>query len=177
MKMNWLKLSANIFDDEKIKILRKYPSGDQLLIMWIGLLCLAAKSQRLGFVELDADIPYEPEDLAEQFGIPTRTVKLGIELMCRLKMIILGKKGSIEITKFQDHQNVKRLELIREHNRLRKQKQRKEIQKKIDLLALPAPENHVTRDQGVTPAGLTEDSRVRLANKSKNKIRVRVRIR
>ncbi len=48
MNLSFIKLDINILDDNKIKLIRKYPDGDKLLILWLGLLCMAMKSETPG---------------------------------------------------------------------------------------------------------------------------------
>ncbi|MBC8932248.1 phage replisome organizer N-terminal domain-containing protein, partial [Escherichia coli] len=56
--IQWIKLSVNMFDDEKIKLLEKMPEGNQMLIVWIRLLALAGKTNDKGRIYLNENVPY-----------------------------------------------------------------------------------------------------------------------
>ena len=78
--LSWLKLDVNILDDTKIKIIRKYPDGNELFILWIGLLCLGMKSEDAGRIFIADGIPYGVDELANEFDIKTKTVELGLSV-------------------------------------------------------------------------------------------------
>lgn len=115
--INWLKLDINILDDSKIKILRKYPDGDALFVLWIGLLCLAMKSNRPGIIEIADSIPYEKSELANEFNLELKTVEMGMALFQRLQMIEIYESGSIEVINFMKHQELEKILENKKKNR------------------------------------------------------------
>ena len=42
-EIKWIKLSVDMFDDEKIKLLEKMPEGDTMIVIWCKLLTMAGK--------------------------------------------------------------------------------------------------------------------------------------
>ncbi len=42
-EIKWIKLSTNMFDDEKFKLIRTLPDGDTLVIEWIKTLMKATE--------------------------------------------------------------------------------------------------------------------------------------
>ena len=121
-KLSWLKLDVNILDDTKIKILRKYPGGNDLIVLWIGVMCLAMKSDEPGSVEITSGIPYDAESLGYELGIDTKTVELGLSLFIKFKMIDIREGGLIEIINFAKHQDLDRIEYTRLKNKERQAK-------------------------------------------------------
>lgn len=124
MNISWLKLNVNILDDNKIKIIRKYPAGNDLFVLWIGLLCLAMKSDKTGYVYIADGIPYTDTDLANEFDLEVKTVQMGLELFRKFKMIDFTVGNVIEIINFNKHQEIDKIELKREQNRLRQKEYR-----------------------------------------------------
>jgi hypothetical protein len=41
MEIKWIKLSTNIFDDEKIQLIEQLPEADAIIVIWFKLLTLA----------------------------------------------------------------------------------------------------------------------------------------
>lgn len=136
--ISWIKLSVNIFDDEKIKVIRKLPEGDSVTLVWIHLLCLAGKTNDGGSVYIGQSIPYTDEMLSAICGEPINIIRLAIETFKKFEMVSIEENGIIEISNWEKHQNIEGMEKIREQNRLRKQRQREREKQKA------LPESHVT---------------------------------
>ena len=43
-EVKWIKITTDIFDNRKIKIIEKMPDGYAIIVVWVKLLCLAACS-------------------------------------------------------------------------------------------------------------------------------------
>lgn len=43
-EIKWIKLSVNMFDDEKIKLIETMPEADTIIVIWVKLLALAGRS-------------------------------------------------------------------------------------------------------------------------------------
>jgi uncharacterized phage protein (TIGR02220 family)/predicted phage replisome organizer len=147
--MNWIKLDLNILDDAKIKIIRSHPDGNAIIVLWIGLLCLAMKSQRPGIVEISNALPYTLDDLSHLFNIDKKTCELGLVLFKKYKMVDLMGDGGIEIINFHKHQNLEFIDRKRELTRIRVERYRA---KQITCNAL------LTRDS-VTVTSTIEEKR------------------
>ncbi|MEN6423664.1 MAG: phage replisome organizer N-terminal domain-containing protein [Smithella sp.] len=119
MNLTWIKLDINILDDAKIKIIRSHPDGNSIVVLWIGLLCLAMKSSRPGVIEISDGIPYTIDDLVSAFCIEKKTVELGLALFAKYKMIDLFDGNTIEVINFSKHQNLEVIEKKRALNRAR----------------------------------------------------------
>jgi len=122
MKIDWLKLDVNILNDSKIKLIRNYPDGDKLVVLWIGLLCLAMKSNESGLIYVTQGIPFSVTDLSNEFDIEIKTVELGLSLFRQYNMIEIAQGGTIEIINFEKHQSLDRIENMKKltNERVRK---------------------------------------------------------
>lgn len=121
MEVKWIKLSTELFDNRKIKHIRKLPDGNNILLIWIFLLTLAGRCNAGGMIFLTETIPYTVDMLASESGFEPATVKLALDALSRFGMI---STEPLLISDWENHQNTDGMEKIREQNRLRKQKQR-----------------------------------------------------
>lgn len=122
--ISWIKLDINILDDAKIKIIRSHPNGDSVVLLWIGLLCLAMKSSRPGTIEISDGLPYTVDDLSNLFNIEKKTVEMGLALFVKYRMIETFDGGSIDVINFSKHQKIEEIERKRELTRIRVEKYR-----------------------------------------------------
>lgn len=122
--INWIKLDINILDDAKIKIIRSHPNGDSVVLLWIGLLCLAMKSARPGTIEISDGLPYTVDDLSNLYNIEKKTVEMGLALFCKYRMIEVFEGGAIDVINFSKHQSLDKIEFFREQNRERQRRHR-----------------------------------------------------
>lgn len=125
--VKWIKITTNMFDDEKIKIIESMPDRDAILIIWIKLLVQAGKTNASGFIYLSENIPYTDEMLATIFNRPINTVRLALKTFADFGMIQIDENSRIEITNWSSHQSVDGMDKLRERDRLRKQKKRAEL--------------------------------------------------
>jgi len=125
MGVSWIKITTNIFDDEKIKIIDSLPDHDAILVVWIKLLTLAGKCNSGGSLMISEAMPYTEEMLSAIFSRPLNTVRLALNTFEKLGMI--EKHDGIFISNWEKHQNSAALETIRIYDRERKRKQREKI--------------------------------------------------
>lgn len=114
--ISWIKLSVNIFDDEKIKVIRKLPEGDSITLVWIHLLCLAGKTNDGGSVYIGQSVPYTDEMLSAICDEPINVIRIAIETFKQFEMISVEENGIIEISNWEKHQNIKRMEKVKTGN-------------------------------------------------------------
>jgi len=117
-EIKWIKITTDIFDDEKIKIIEKMPEGDTMLVIWLKLLTLAGKKNDHGFVYFTKEIPYTPEILSDIFGRESRLISLALNTFCSFGMIEI-EKDIISVLNWDRHQNIEGMDKIREQNRIR----------------------------------------------------------
>lgn len=126
-EIKWIKITTDMFDDEKIKLIEAMPEADMILIIWIKLLTLAGKKNVNGYIFLTENIPYTDEMLATIFNRPVNTIRLALDVFKKFNMIEYDGNNNLKITNWGKHQNIEGLEKIREQNRLRVQKYRERI--------------------------------------------------
>lgn len=144
--VKWIKLSTQMFEDEKIKLIEHMPDADTILIIWVKLLSQAGKANANGYIYLSENIPYTDEMLATIFGRPLNTVRMALEIFKQFGMIDIDDNHFINIENWEKHQNVAGLDKIREQTRKRVAKHR-ESQKveppKLDV-TLPVTQGNAT---------------------------------
>lgn len=143
-EVKWIKITTDMFDNRKIKHLRKLPDGNNIVLIWVMLLTMAGRCNSNGMVFLTQNIPYTPKMLADELDFEENTVKLALKSLEQLEMIVTDN-GFFTIPGWEEHQNAEALEKIREQNRIRKQKQREK--QKIECVT------EMSRDVSATNLG------------------------
>lgn len=141
-EVKWIKITTDMFDNRKIKHLRRLPDGNSIVLIWIMLLTMAGRCNSGGMIFLTENIPYTPKMLADELGFEENTVKLALEALERFGMIISDAEY-FAIAGWTEHQNTEGLEKIKEQNRIRKQRQR-------ERAALSEPTQEMSRSCHVT---------------------------
>lgn len=128
-EVKWIKLSTQMFEDEKIRLIESMPESDTILIIWVKLLSQAGRSNNNGYIYLSENIPYTDEMLATIFNRPLGTVRMALEVFKTFGMIEVDENQFISITNWEKHQNVQGLDKIREQTRERvaKHRERKKL--------------------------------------------------
>lgn len=122
-EVKWVKIMTDIFDNRKIKHLRRLPNGDLIVLIWIMLLTLAGRCNADGRLFLTESIPYNAKMLADELGFEENVVSFALTVFEQLDMIALEDEF-LRIAGWEEYQNVDGMEKIKEQNRLRKQRQR-----------------------------------------------------
>lgn len=123
-EIKWIKITTNMFDDEKIKLIDAMPERDTIHYIWIRLLVQAGKTNANGYIFLNENVPYTEEMLSTIFNRPLNSVRLALQTLSNFAMIEIADNNLIKICNWEKHQNVEGMDKVREQNRLRKQKQR-----------------------------------------------------
>lgn len=118
-EVKWIKLSTQMFEDEKIRLIESLPEADTILIIWVKLLTQAGKTNASGYIYLNENIPYTDEMLATIFNRPITTVRLAIKTFQDFGMIEILDNHFINICNWNKHQNIAGLDKIREQTRKR----------------------------------------------------------
>jgi len=122
-EVKWVKLTTDMFDNRKIKHLRKLPEGNNIVLIWVMLLTMAGRCNSGGMIFLTENIPYTAKMLADELDFEENTVNLALKALEQLDMIVTDN-GFFAIAGWEEYQNVDRLSEIREYNRLAQQKSR-----------------------------------------------------
>lgn len=121
--VKWIKITTDMFDNRKIKHLRRLPDGNNIVLLWVMLLTMAGRCNAGGMIFLTENIPYTSKMLADELGFEENTVKLGLEALEHLEMVITND-GIYTIAGWEEYQSIDKLAELREYNRLAQQKSR-----------------------------------------------------
>ena len=121
--VKWIKITTDIFSDEKILLIEQMPDADSLLVIWFKLLCMAGKENNYGVFLMRNRMPYTEEMLATIFRRPLNTVRFALATFEAFGMIEI-EDDIICIPNWEKHQNIEGLEKIREQTRKRVAKHR-----------------------------------------------------
>ena len=117
-EIQWIKITTDIFDDEKILLIESMPDADSLIVIWFKLLAFAGKSNNNGVFMLSDKIPYTEEMLSTIFRRPINTVRLALSTFEQFGMIEYID-GVITLPNWEKHQNVDGMAKIKEQTRKR----------------------------------------------------------
>ena len=144
-EIKWVKITTDMFDNPKIKFLRRLSHGNSYVLIWIMLITIAGRCNAGGKIFITEGLPYDNKDLADELGFPENVLKHALQQFELLDMI--EKDGNyIVLTGWEEYQNIAGMDLIREQNRKRKQKQR-EKDKEDDMSRDMSRDGHVTSHQ------------------------------
>ena len=155
-EIKWIKITTDIFDDEKILLIESLPDADALIVIWFKLLCLAGKQNNNGVFLINDRIPYTDKMLATIFRRKEPVVQLALQTFEQFGMIETVD-GVITIPNWEKHQNIEGLDKAREQNRLRNIKYRERQKQLIAHDASCDVTHDVTHDVTMTLRDATEE--------------------
>lgn len=115
-EVRWIKITTDIFDDEKILLIETLPEADSIIVIWFKLLCLAGKVNNSGVFLMNDKIPYTDKMLATIFRRKETTVALALKTFEEFGMIELID-DVITIPNWGKHQKMDQLEQKKEYQR------------------------------------------------------------
>lgn len=148
-EVKWVKLTVDMFDNRKIKYIRKLPEGNNIVLIWVMLLTMAGRCNAGGMIFLTENVPYTPKMLADELDFEENTVILALQALENLNMIVTDN-GFFAIAGWDKYQNIDGMEKIKEQNRKRQAK----FKKKQKLLI-----GNVTDNVIVTQGNATEEEK------------------
>ena len=147
--VEWIKITTDMFDNRKIKHLRRLPEGNSIVLIWVMLLTMAGRCNANGMIYLTENIPYTTKMLADELGFEENLVKLALEALAQFEMIVTDS-NYLFVSGWQEYQNIEGMEKIREQTRQRVAKHR-EKQKMLIC--------NVTSNVSVTQSNATEEDK------------------
>jgi len=114
--VKWIKITTDVFDDEKILLIESLPEADSIIVIWFKLLCLAGKQNNSGVFLMGDKIAYTDKMLATIFRRKESTVQLALQTFEQFGMIELID-GVITIPNWGKHQNLDQMENRKEFMR------------------------------------------------------------
>lgn len=124
--LQWLKLSTDFFDNNKIKLLESEKDGDTIIRVWIQLLITAMKCNYQGRLSLTEDKPMTVDEFSKIMGKSRKKITKCLEKFEELKIIII-EDDFYKIKNWSKYQSADKLEEIRLQNCLRQQKYREKM--------------------------------------------------
>ena len=149
-EIKWIKITTDIFDDEKICLIDALPDHDAILVIWFKILALAGKHNRNGLLMMSDKVHYTDEMLATIFRRPLNTVRMALGIFEQFGMVEIID-GIIALPNWEKHQNIDGMEKIKTQTRNRVARYR-EKQKNLVL-------GNVTCNVTVTESNATEEDR------------------
>jgi predicted phage replisome organizer len=113
-EVKWIKITTDVFDDDKILLIESLPEADSIIVIWFKLLCLAGKQNNSGVFIMGNKIAYTDKMLATIFRRKEATVQLALHTFESFGMIELVD-GVITIPNWGKHQNLDQIESKREY--------------------------------------------------------------
>lgn len=120
-EVKWIKLTTDMFDNRKIKHLRRLPDGDSIVLIWVMLLTMAGRCNANGMIFLTENIPYTSKMLADELDFEESTVSLALRALEDLNMIV-ANGNYFSIAGWEEYQNIEGMDKIREQNRIRQKR-------------------------------------------------------
>lgn len=157
-EIKWIKITTDIFDDEKICLIDALPDHDAILVIWFKILALSGKHNRNGLLMMSDKVHYTDEMLATIFRRPLNTVRMALGIFEQFGMVEIID-GVITLPNWEKHQNIDGMEKIKEQTRNRVARHR-EKQKNLAL------GGNVTRNVTVTQSNALEEE----GDKNKNRL-------
>lgn len=165
--VEWIKLTVGMFDNRKIKHIRKLPEGNNITLIWVMLLTMAGRCNSNGFIYLTENIPYTTKMLADELEFDESVIQMALTVLEKFDMIY--RNGDLlSIPGWEEHQNVEGLDRVREMTRKRVAEHRerqKEIEQALDKNC------NVTCNVTVTECNrdVTQQNQNQNKNQNKNK--------
>ena len=151
--VKWIKITTDVFDDEKILLIESLPDADAIIVIWFKLLCLAGKQNNSGVFVMGNKIPFTDTMLATIFRRKESTVQLALKTFEAFGMIELID-GVITIPNWDKHQSLDAYAKKKERDRLYQQERRN----KQKILALKKSSDE-SSDIAVSEEDIEEDKK------------------
>ena len=116
--VKWIKITTDVFDNRKIRMIEKMPEGDAIIIIWFKVLCLAGTINDSGMIMFTPEIPYTEEMLASQFDRPISVIRLAFQTFIKFGMLEVVD-NILKISNWEKYQNIEGMEKIRQQTRKR----------------------------------------------------------
>ena len=115
--VKWIKITTDIFDDEKILMIESMPSADSIIVIWLKLLTFAGKQNNDGVFLMSNRIAYTDEMLACIFRRDVNLVRLALRTFEQFGMIEIIE-NVITIPNWNKHQSLDAYEKKKERDKL-----------------------------------------------------------
>ena len=146
--LQWLKLSTNFFDNNKIKLLESERDGDTLIRVWIQFLTIAMKCNYQGRLSVTEDKPMTVDEFSKIMGKSKKKINKCLEKFEELKMIII-EDNFYKIKNWSKYQSADKLEEIRLQNCLRQQKYREKMKSEKEKINVTVTQRNTKEEKKI----------------------------
>lgn len=153
--VKWIKITTDIFDDEKVLMIESMPSSDSIIVIWFKLLVLAGKQNNSGVFIMNNRIAYTDEMLASIFRRDIGLVRLALATFEQFGMIEIVD-DVITIPNWGKHQTLDSYEKKKERDRIYQAKRRANQKLLIEKSSDTSADGHA--DQSL-PVAVSEEER------------------
>lgn len=115
--VKWIKITTDIFDDEKILLIESLPDSYAIITVWFKLLCLAGKMNNSGVFMMNNRVAYTDKMLATIFRMKESTVQLALQTFVQFGMVEIID-GVITIPNWNKHQSLDAYEKKKQRDRI-----------------------------------------------------------
>jgi predicted phage replisome organizer len=160
-EVKWIKLSVDIFDDEKIEAIGTLPDGNMIQLVWIKLLCLAGKCNEGGLLMVTKELPYTDEMLAKRFDMEIGQVQRALDIFQRAEMIEVIENIYM-VSNWAKYQSTQSLEEMKAKHR---ERQRNYVERKKQKLMEEKKKEDDIKDDVICDVTMTDSCSYSLSNK------------
>ena len=118
-EIKWIKITTDMFDNRKIKAIRKLPEGNNIILIWVMLLSLAGRCNASGMIFLTENIPYTNKMLADELDFEESVICIALDTLEKFGMITRDESLFISVNNWAEYQSVDGMDKIREQTRKR----------------------------------------------------------
>ena len=154
--VKWIKITTDIFDDEKILMIESMPSADSIIVIWLKLLTFAGKQNNDGVFLMSNRIAYTDEMLACIFRRDVNLVRLALRTFEQFGMIEIIEKV-ITIPNWNKHQTLDAYEKKKERDRLYQAERRANQRAMIAQSSDASSDSHATQSSDIVISDKEED--------------------
>ena len=140
--IKWIQLSTDIFNNRKIKQIRKMPDGDAFVGIWLQILCIAGQINDCGSVYFTKDVPYTEDMLAAELDRPIATIRLALITFQKFNMLEIVN-NILLVSNWEKYQSADKLEKIKEQGRIRQSKYKERLKSNV-IVTLPLTQSNAT---------------------------------
>ena len=154
--VKWIKITTDIFDDEKILMIESMPSADSIIVIWLKLLTFAGKQNNDGVFLMSNRIAYTDEMFACIFRRDVNLVRLALKTFEQFGMIEIIE-NVITIPNWNKHQSLDAYEKKKERDRLYQAERRANQRALIAQSSDTSSDSHTTQSSDVASSDKEKD--------------------
>ena len=134
--VKWIKITTDMFDNRKIRAIRKLPEGNNIILIWVMLLSLAGRCNASGMIFLTENIPYTNKMLADELDFEESVICIALDTLEKFGMITRDENLFISVNNWAEYQSVEGMDKIREQTKKRvTDYRRRQKENNVELLS------------------------------------------